>query len=347
MHKKVNIAIIGASGYTGIELIRLLCNHPYVNIKVLAAERNAGQPVVNIYSHLYSINLPDLITISDIIWDEIDVVFCCLPHATSQSLIKKLPEHLKIIDLSADFRLNDIDLYEQYYGNKHQAPNLQKNAVYGLSEVYRDEIKNARLVACPGCYPSSAVLPLIPLLQNAIIEPNDIIIDSKSGISGAGRSAKTNSLFCEVNESTQAYAVCNHRHIPEIEQSLTEAANATVMVEFVPHLVPMSRGMLTNCYVKTATNVNIEIVRKTLQEFYKNSSFISIMPEGYLPSTRDVIGTNHCYIGIFPGRTSGRMVLISVIDNLIKGASGQAVQNMNIMYEFDEITGLNFTPIFP
>lgn len=345
--KNINAAIIGASGYTGAELVRLLHNHPHVNIVALAAERNAGQPMVAIYPHLASIPLPDLVKVGEINWNNIDVAFCCLPHATSQAVIKNLPSHLKIIDLSADFRLYDVNTYAKWYGGEHQAHELQKEAVYGLSEIYGDKIKEARLVACPGCYPTSAALPLIPLLQQGIIESNDIIIDAKSGVSGAGRSEKLSNLFCETNESTKAYGVCNHRHIPEIEQSLTEAVKTEVMIQFTPHLIPMSRGMLTDCYVKPVQGMNTEDARKTLEEFYKNSPFVTIMPEGHSPSTREVAGTNHCHIGVFAGRTPDRLVLISAIDNLVKGASGQAVQNMNIMYQLDETTGLNFTPVFP
>jgi N-acetyl-gamma-glutamyl-phosphate reductase len=347
MSKKINISIIGASGYTGAELIRLLINHPHVEIASLIADSSAGQPIADIYQHLRPYNLPALIKINSAKWDGIDVVFCCLPHATSQEVIKDLPSHLKVIDLSADFRLYDVEAYKKWYGHEHQAPDLQKNAAYGLSEVYREYIKDARIVACPGCYPTSATLPLYPLLKNKLIESEDIIIDSKSGVTGAGRSAKQANLYTEVNEGIKPYGVCDHRHIPEIEQTLSCAAGADVKVNFTPQLTPMNRGILSTIYVKLKDAATVADLEKALHKAYDKESFVHVLPSGQLPSTRDVYSTNNCIMGVSAGRTDGRAVISSVIDNLTKGASGQAVQNMNIMFGFDEKTGLEFTPVFP
>lgn len=345
--KKIKAAVIGASGYTGAELVRLLAAHGHVEIVALAADRNAGNAMHSLYPHLAVLDLPLLAKVGDIAWDKVDVAFCCLPHAASQAVINTLPPHLKIIDLSADFRLYDPATYAKWYGHEHQALALQKEAVYGLSEIYRDKVKNARLVANPGCYPTSATLPLVPLLKAGLIEAEDIIIDSKSGISGAGRSEKLANLFCEVNESVKPYGICNHRHIPEIEQVLGEASEKTVHVHFTPQVVPMNRGMLSNIYAKLKAGKTLDDVKKVLVEAYRNEVFVRIAPEDSIPTTRDVLGTNYCMIGAFAGRTADRVVLVSVIDNLLKGASGQAVQNMNIMYGLEETTGLQQLSVFP
>jgi N-acetyl-gamma-glutamyl-phosphate reductase len=318
-----------------------------VEIKELMAESSAGQPIADIYQHLRPYKLPPLIKIDEAKWKDVDVAFCCLPHATAQAIIKELPKHLKIIDLSADFRLYDVDVYKQWYGHEHLAPDLQKDAAYGLCEIYRKYIKKARIVASPGCYPTSATLPLYPLLKDKLIELEDIIIDSKSGVSGAGRSAKQANLYTEVNEGIKPYGVCNHRHIPEIEQTLSCAAGVAVNVDFSPQLVPMNRGILSMIYVKLKKNVTIADIRKSLKKAYDKEPFVHILDEGKLPATQDVYSTNNCIIGISEGRTKGRVVLSSVIDNLTKGASGQAVQNMNILFELDETTGLRYTPVFP
>ncbi|MCE3233529.1 MAG: putative N-acetyl-gamma-glutamyl-phosphate reductase, chloroplastic [Rickettsiaceae bacterium] len=345
--KKIKATIIGASGYTGVELIRLLLNHPNVEITQLIADSSAGQPMSDIYQHLRPFNLPALIKIDAAKWDGIDVAFCCLPHATTQEIVKKLPEHLKIIDLSADFRLYDVEEYKKWYGHEHLAPELQKEAVYGLVEVYREYVKNARIIACPGCYPTSATLPLYPLLKDELIEIDDIIIDSKSGVTGAGRSAKQANLYTEVNEGIKPYGVCNHRHIPEIEQTLSCAAGESVKVNFTPQLTPMNRGILSTIYVKLKQGVNVDDLRKSLQRAYDKENFVHVLKDGQLPSTHDVYSTNNCIISVSAGRTDNRAVISSVIDNLTKGASGQAVQNMNIIFGFDEKAGLEYTPVFP
>lgn len=345
--KKITATIIGASGYTGVELIRVLLNHKNVVIKELIAESNAGNKMGDIYSHLKIYNLPKLIKLSEADFSGVDVIFCCLPHATSQKIIKDLPDNIKIIDLSADFRLHDVETYAKWYGNEHAAPQLQKEAVYGLTELNREQIKGARIVACPGCYPTSATLPLLPLVKNGLIETNDIIIDAKTGVTGAGRSLKQNLLYTEVNEGIKAYSICNHRHMPEMEQTLSEASQSEVKVNFTPQLVPMNRGILSTIYVKTTSANDINKLHETIEKTYKNEPFVHILALGELPSTQDVYSTNHCIIGLAQGTTPNLVVIVSVIDNLTKGSSGQAVQNMNVMFDLNEKEGLEYSPVFP
>lgn len=337
----IKAVIIGASGYTGVELIRLLLSHAQVKIVGLVADSNAGQPVTNIYPHLEGYGLPDLIKLDAVKWDGVDVAFGCLPHATSQEVISKLPKHVVVIDLSADFRLKDINEYAKWYGHAHAAPELQKSAVYGMTEIAREQVKKANLIANPGCYPTSAILPLYPLLKEKIIETDPIIIDAKSGISGAGRSVKAPNLFTEVNESVRPYSIASHRHLPEIEQALSEAAGKPVEVTFTPQVVPLSRGMLSTIYVKG----DAAKIKASLQKFYAGSEFVKITEN--IPTMRDVAATNRCHIGVFADRVKGRAIIVSTIDNLVKGASGQAVQNMNVRFDLDETLGLQFAPVFP
>lgn len=343
---KTRVAVIGASGYTGADLIRLLYNHPAVTIVSLIAESSAGQPIDAVYPHMANFNLPDLIRADEANWSEVDIAFCCLPHGMSQKIIATLPEHIKVIDLSADFRIHDIAVYEEWYGT-HYAPELQKKAVYGLSEIYRERIKSASLIACPGCYPTSILLPLVPLLFQQLISPEDIIIDAKSGVSGAGRSAKQANLYCEVNENVKPYSICKHRHMPEIEQVLSKAAGTAVPIHFTPQVVPMSRGMLSSIYVRLEPGHTAADLRETLSGYYEDEPFVHIAPMGHVPSTREVAGSNRCRIGVFEGATPDRAIIISVIDNLLKGASGQAVQNMNILLGLPETTALDMIPLFP
>jgi N-acetyl-gamma-glutamyl-phosphate reductase len=346
INKKINVVIIGASGYTGVELLRLLLSHPDVVIKALVADSNAGQAIENIYPHLQFANLPDIVKLSEVDLNQIDVVFCCLPHATSQEVILQLPKSLKIIDLSADFRLTDESIYEKWYQNKHIALDIQKEAVYGLSEIYRNQIRNARVVACPGCYPTSVSLPLVPLIKNNLIHTDDIIIDSKTGVTGAGRATKQAFLYSEINESVKAYNISNHRHMPEIEQTLSDACGKEITINFTPHLIPMSRGILSTIYVKLIKSSTVDTIRNSLREFYKNEQFVHVLENNKLPSTKDVYNTNMCVISAVEVKND-RVTIISVIDNLTKGSSGQAVQNMNIMFGIDEAAGLKFNSVFP
>ena len=348
--KKINVAVIGASGYTGVELIRILLNHGKVNISALIANNNADQQIDNIYQHLIHYDLPTLKKIEEIDFSKIDLIFGCLPHSTSQETFKKILEnksnsHLKIIDLSADFRLENFEEYKKWYGDNHLAQDLQKHAVYGLSEINRSKIKKSSLIACPGCYPTSALLPLIPLLENKLIDNKNIIIDSKSGASGAGRTIKQNNLFCEINESVKAYSIGKHRHTSEIEQELSKFSKTKIEVDFTPHLLPINRGIISTIYTKVNSNYSIADIKNCLLTKYNDEFFVKII-DGE-PSIKDVIGTNFCLISAKQGRVSDTIILVSVIDNLCKGASGQAVQNMNIIYGFDEREGLQMTPIFP
>ena len=345
--KPVNIAILGASGYTGAELIRLLCQHPYAHITALIANTQAGQAAEAIFPHLRGLTLPPVVAMEDVDFSTIDLVFCCLPHATTQMILKSLPQHLRIIDLSADFRLRDPLEYAKWYGTPHQAEALQAEAVYGLSEHYRDAITTARLVANPGCYPTCALLPLIPLLKQRLIAVDKLIIDTKSGVSGAGRAVKQNLLYNEVAEGMSAYGVNQHRHIGELTQEISAFAGDLASVTFVPHLIPMRRGMSTAIYIRLNEGASLPELRGSLHSAYIDSPFVHLLPEGEVPSTHSVRGTNHCHINLFAGSTPDQAIIISVIDNLVKGASGQAIQNMNIMYGFDETLGLTQSAVFP
>ena len=344
---RIRIGILGASGYTGAELIRLLARHSAADIRLLSAERSAGKPVEAVFPHLSGLDLPRLIHIDDADWSGLDLVFCALPHGTTQEVIAALPAHLKIVDLSADFRLHDLATYETWYGHAHRAPDLQREAVYGLTEINRDAIRGARLCANPGCYPTASQLPLIPLLEAGLIEAEDIVIDAKSGVSGAGRAAKEGSLFAEVAEGIHAYGVASHRHAPEIEQGLSKAARRPVAVTFTPHLVPMNRGILATTYVRLAKGESAAELSRVLAERYAEEPFVQVLPLGSVPATRHVRGSNHCLIGVVADRVPGRAILISAIDNLVKGASGQAVQNMNLMTGLPETLGLEQPALFP
>jgi N-acetyl-gamma-glutamyl-phosphate reductase len=341
----ISIGILGATGYTGSELIRLLHLHPDAEITYLSSRQYNGKPISDVLEYLqgYCDRILEEFEPS-VIAARCELVFSCLPHGTSMEFISQIIDRVKVIDLSADFRLGDAALYRAWYQD-HTAPALLAEVVYGLSEVYRAEIRGARLVANPGCYPTSALLPLIPLLQAGIIETAGIIIDSKTGVSGAGRGLTLKAHICETGESFSAYKVGRfHRHIPEIEQELSKAAGSPVTVEFTPHLIPISRGMLSTIYVQTEADVSA--LRDVLNSFYSDSPFVKVLCDGF-PATKDVRGTNRCIIGLCKNDETGRGILISAIDNLTKGASGQAVQNMNIMCGFPEARALDSMPLFP
>jgi N-acetyl-gamma-glutamyl-phosphate reductase len=349
---RLRVAILGASGYTGAELVRLLARHPQVELRALTAERQAGKKIAEVFPHLGRLDLPALVKIDEVDWSGIDLAFCGLPHGTTQEVIAALPRRVRVVDLSADFRLSDIASYAEWYGHEHRAPDLQREAVYGLSELHREAIRPARLVANPGCYPTSAQLPLIPLIEAGLIDADDIIIDAKSGVSGAGRDAKQGSLYTEVTEGIHAYGIASHRHVPEIEQGLSQAAGRPIRVNFTPHLVPMSRGILATIYVRLtngdrANGGGAAALRECLAARYEGEPFVALLPEGQAPATRHVRGANHCLIGAFDDRVKGRAIVIAAIDNLVKGASGQAVQNMNLMAGFAETTALDQQPLFP
>lgn len=345
--KQVRIGVLGASGYTGSEIVRLLANHPHFGITLLTADRKAGQSIGSVFPHLIKQDLPDMVAIKDADFSDVDAVFCCLPHGTTQEIIKALPERLKIVDLSADFRLRNIDEYEEWYGQPHSAPDLQKEAVYGLTEVLREDIRIARLVANPGCYPTSIQIPLVPLIKAKLIELRNIIIDAKSGVSGAGRGAKEANLYTEIAEGIHSYGITKHRHVPEIEQGLADCANSKVTVSFTPHLMPMSRGMQSTIYVELAPGRAVEDLYQELRTSYEGEEFVVLLEKGAVPHTRNVRGSNYCFMNVYADRIPGRAIIISVIDNLVKGASGQAIQNLNLMMGFPESTGLLYQPLFP
>ena len=344
---EVRIAILGASGYSGADLVRLLALHPAARIVALSGDRQAGKSMGEVFPHLAGLDLPKLTKIEDVDWTDVDVAFCALPHGTTQAVVKTIPNHIKVIDISADFRLTDIDSYAEWYGHAHQAVELQGEAVYGLTEHKRDAVRTARLIANPGCYPTSAQLPLIPLLKAGLIDPDEIIIDAKSGVSGAGREAKQDSLFGEVSEGVHAYGIAKHRHAPEIEQELSAIAGRDLNIVFTPHLIPMNRGILSTIYVKLTAGRTAADLRRSLETAYADEAFVRVTPEGMSPSTRHVRGSNMALIGVFADRVPGRAILVSAIDNLVKGASGQAIQNMNVMLQIPEMTGLSQIAMFP
>ncbi len=344
MTSTANILILGASGYTGAEAVRLLSAHPNVRIAGLTADRRAGEQMGAVYPQLAHLDLPTLQSIEDVNFDDFDGVICGLPHATTQKVLSEVPSTVKVADLSADFRLRDPATYEKWYGHPHQALERQGEAVYGLTEFYRDDIKNAALVACPGCYPTSALLPLVPLLGQKLIDADPIIIDSKSGVTGAGRGVAEGKLYCEVSDGFHAYGVAAHRHGPEIDQELTVAAGQEVVVTFTPHLVPMNRGMLSTIYVRG----DADDCHKALAAQFADEAFVQVLPFGQVPQTRHVRGSNLAVVGVVADRQSGRAIIVSAIDNLVKGASGQGVQNLNLMLGFEETAGLDrFLPVFP
>ncbi len=343
----IRAAVLGASGYTGADLIRLAARHPDIEITALIARAHAGQALGQVFPHLGSLDLPALVTADAVDWETVDVAFCGLPHGTAHSEIKKLPERVKVIDMSADFRLRDLGTYAEWYGREHTAPELHADAVYGLTEHYRDQIKSARLVACPGCYPTAVLLALLPLAKSKLMETEDIIIDAKSGVSGGGRALKQNLLFSEAGEGTSPYGIGSHRHVPEIEQELAIAAGASVTINFTPHLVPMTRGELCTSYVRLAGKAMPADLRKALSDAYGASHFVHVVEEGVTPATQHVRGSNSCHIGVFADRLPGRAIVVSVIDNLVKGSAGQALQNFNLMHGLDETTALEQLPLFP
>ncbi|SFE23019.1 N-acetyl-gamma-glutamyl-phosphate reductase [Roseivivax sediminis] len=338
------IAIIGASGYTGAELIRLIATHPSFEIRALAANSRAGQEMAAVFPHLRHLDLPKLVTWEEIDFGGIDLCFCALPHKTSQEVISQLPEHLKIVDLSADFRLRDPEAYAQWYGNAHAATQMQKEAVYGLTEFYREEIALARLVAGTGCNAATGQFALRPLIAAGAIGLDDIILDLKCGVSGAGRSLKENLLHAELSEGTNAYAVGGtHRHLGEFDQEFSAIAGREVRVQFTPHLLPMNRGILATAYVSGEA----ETVHGALAAAYADEPFLHVLPMGETPSTHHVRGSNFCHIGVTGDRIGGRAIVVAALDNLTKGSSGQAVQNANLMLGEAETAGLMLAPCFP
>ncbi len=338
------IAILGASGYTGAELIRLLAGHPGMRITALSADRKAGMALTEVFPFLRHLDLPVLQKIEDIDFFRIDLCFCALPHATTQEVVARLPAGLKIVDLSADFRLRDPAEYQKWYGQPHTQPLLQAEAVYGLTEFYRDAIRGARLVAGTGCNAAAGQYALRPLIAQGIIDLDDILIDLKAGVSGAGRALRENLLHAELSGGTHTYSAGGkHRHLGEFDQEFSAIAGRPVHVQFTPHLLPMNRGILATVYV----NGDPQQVRETLASAYAGEPFLRVLPFGQLPSTRDIAGSNFCHLGVVGDRIPGRAVIVSVLDNLTKGSSGQAIQNANLMLGLSETVGLMLAPVFP
>lgn len=338
------VAILGASGYTGAELVRLIAQHPNIEIAALSAERKAGMTMAEVFPHLRHMDLPVLCKIDEIDFNGIDLCFCALPHKTSQEVIAALPKTLKIVDLSADFRLRDPAEYEKWYGNAHAALDQQKEAVYGLTEFYREEIKSARLVAGTGCNAATGQFALRPLIAAGVIDLDDIILDLKCAVSGAGRSLKENLLHAELSEGYNAYAIGGtHRHLGEFDQEFSKLAGRPVKVQFTPHLVPANRGILATVYVKG----DAQAIYDTFAKAYADEPFIELLPFGEAPSSHHVRGSNFCHIGVTQDRIEGRAIVIAALDNLTKGSSGQALQNANLMLGEDETTGLMMAPLFP
>ena len=350
---------MGATGYTGGEILRLLAAHPFAEVSLLTARSKADRDIGDIHPHLRSGDWPDLLPLEKADFSGIDGVFSCLPHTAGQEIIAGLPEHMRVIDLSADFRLRDPKAYQAWYGVPHKAPHLSPEAIYGLTEWARADLPTARLVANPGCYATAILLPLRPLVAQGLIETDSILVTASSGVSGAGRQARENLLLSQAGESLCAYSLGGHRHIGEIEQELSAVQpkpeserhpgpeSQTPFVTFIPQLAPMTRGILAVIAVTMRPRHDARDLRAALITAYQESPFVHILPEGCFPATKDVRGANACHIGLSHDRVAGRAIILSVIDNLVKGAAGQAVQNMNVMFGFPETTGLPINGLHP
>ena len=345
----LRVAIIGASGYTGVELARILCNHPEFKLTAATSRQYAGKPLSEVFPNL--LGKTDLLC-ENLSMDELctraDLFFAAVPHKTAMDLIPQLlREGKKVVDLSADYRLRDVATYEEWY-QEHSSPEFIKEAAYGLPELYREQIQQARLVANPGCYPTSIVLGMAPLLKEGIIDPATIIVDSKSGTTGAGRAASVGTLFCEVHDGFKAYKVGGtHRHLPEIEQELSALNKVSVTISFTPHLLPIARGILSTSYANLISDITEDDVRKLYSNMYETEPFVRLLPAGTFPATQHVRGSNFCDIGFAIDKRTNRIIIVSAIDNIVKGAAGQAIQNMNLMCGINETSGLKGAPFFP
>ncbi len=342
---KLRAAVVGATGYAGAELVRILCGHPDVSLTVITSRQHAGMAYDSIYPALNGFVALDCVA-SDpaAVADHADVAFLALPHKASMAMVPGLLDAgLRVVDLSADFRFKRREAYEAHY-QPHTCPHLLDTAVYGLCEIYAGAVRETNLVGNPGCYPTSILLPLLPLIDAQLVDAATIVADSKSGVSGAGREATPTTHYCHVNESFKPYKVGGHRHTPEIEENLSFWAKKSVKITFVPHLLPMTRGMESTIYASLAAGADAEQIRQCLAEAYAGKPFVRLLPKGRFPDTLHVKGTNFCDIGFVADPGSGRLILMSTIDNLVKGAAGQAVQNMNLMFGFDETAGLDGTP---
>jgi N-acetyl-gamma-glutamyl-phosphate reductase len=345
----IKIAIAGATGYTGSELLRLLYHHPETDVIKITSEQNAGSPLSSVFPQfgdLFNLTYEPLNPES--LAHHADLVFLALPHTLSMKAVSGLITHgIPLIDLSADFRLNNPALYKTWYNVEHTSPDLLGQSVYGLTELNRDAVARTKLLANPGCYPTCALLGLAPLLKEKVIQLENIVVDAKSGVTGAGKTHRSHLHFPEANEALMAYRVGDHPHTPEIEQEISRLAGREVKINFTPHLVPMNRGILCTSYGLLKKKCSTKELVGNYKAFYKDEPFVRILPAGSLPNTRDVRGTNRCDIGIKADDRTGKVIVISVIDNLVKGAAGQAIQNMNLMMGIEESTGLNLPPLVP
>src|SRR5579883_2846650 len=339
---RVKVAILGASGYSGIEAVRLLAFHPFVELTVLTSEHYVGREVAQVYRHLAGIDLPALEEMRlDLIKGRAEVVLSCLPEHAGTGVVRALiAAGIRVIDFSADFRLKDPEVYKAIYGREHPAPLMARQAAYGLTEFHRAEIREARLVANPGCYPTGTLLGTLPLISRDLVEPDSIIIDAKSGTSGARRSPALEQLFAEVNDNFRAYKVGNHRNTPEMEQEIAATLGREVAVTFVPHLLPTNRGILSSIFLRPRTGTTAEDIRAAFEASYAKARFIRLLGAGELPELKNVRATNFCEIAFVLNRRSQTLVVLTAIDNLGKGAAGQAIQNLNVMLGFDEAAGL-------
>ena len=338
------VAILGASGYTGAELVRLIATHPTMEISALSADRKAGQAMTDVFPQFRHLDLPELVKVADVDFDAVDLVFAALPHGLSQAIVKTLPEDVKIVDLGADFRLRDPADYEAWYNRPHDAPELQSQAVYGLTEFYRDDIRGARLVAGTGCNAAAVQFALRPVITAGLIDLDDIICDLKNGPTGAGRSLRENMLFAERSTDVVGYAQGGrHRHLAEFDQEFSRLAGREVRIMFTPHLVPVNRGILASAYVKGQAGA----IHAALENAYAAEPFVHVLPMGSAPGIGHVMGSNFCHVGVIGDRVPGRAMIVAALDNLCKGSSGQAVQNANLMLGEAETAGLMLAPVFP
>ncbi|MRH44258.1 N-acetyl-gamma-glutamyl-phosphate reductase [Aquibacillus halophilus] len=345
----MKIAIIGGTGYGAVELVRFLNNHPYAELKAIVSHSQSGVELSDVYPHttdLINIKMEELDI--DALSEVIDLVFFATPSNISKGIIPSFIEKgVKCIDLSGDFRLKSPDAYQKWYQSSPADQNYIDKAVYGLSEIYEEQVKGASLIANPGCFPTATLLALIPVMEQGFTDNNSIIIDAKTGVSGAGRSLSLNVHYSETNDNLKAYKLGEHKHIPEIEQTLQEQSGEDIQVTFSTHLVPMTRGIMSTIYIDLTETKSTADIIDIYKEYYKNHPFVRIRPEGTLPTTKEVYGSNYCDIGFHSDQRTGKLIIISVIDNLVKGASGQAIQNMNLLYGWDVTTGLNYLPIYP
>ena len=340
MKDSLNIAIAGATGYVGLELTKILSKHPKVRIAYLCAQKSIGRNINSFDKTIKNKNLPKISNIKNINWDKINIIFTALPNGQAQKIANIMPDNVKLIDLSADFRLSSSKLYKQWYGINHNSKKLINKSIYAITEFSRDKLINHNIIACPGCYPTSIQIPLLPLVKNKMINSKNIIIDSKSGYSGAGRSIKKKFSIKNLFNSVSAYGVGSHRHMAEIDQELSKVSKKKINVFFTPHLIPMFRGILSTIYLETNKNRDAKKIYSFLKKYHKKNYFVKIAKFNSPISTGDVINTNYCKFSVCKDRKSNKVIIISTIDNLIKGASGQAVQNMNVAFRLKETMGL-------